>query len=80
MTKKYALMTDNVKDIMPFFRLRSGLQRNEILRRLNVTSPTFKKWEDNPDKIPARMFDNFVEIYGDDFVEFYMDNKLYNKQ
>ena len=79
MEKYYVLKTTRKEDILPFFRHRSNLKREEIIKKLNVSSPTFRNWEKRPSLIPIKALDTLSELYGEDFRDMYMEEKLYNE-
>ena len=66
-----------VKDIMKSYRIRIGKSQEEIATLLGITRLTFKGYEENPGKIPIKIYGRLVELYGSDFNDYFFTNKLY---
>lgn len=66
-----------VKDIMKSYRVRIGKSQTDMAELLGVTRLTFKTYEESPGSIPIRKYGRLVELYGEDFNEYFFANKLY---
>lgn len=67
----------NVKDIMKSYRVRIGKSQTEIANLLGITRLTFNSYEENPGKIPTKLYGRLVELYGEDFNDYFFTHKLY---
>ena len=79
MEKTYILKTNCKEDVIPFFRLKTGLAKKEIAKRLGITKPTWDRYEKEPEMIPTFLFEKLENVFGPEFIDYYMDNKLYVK-
>jgi len=79
MARTYILTTNDKKDVLPFFRIKSKLSKSELVEKLGLSKPALDKYEREPDTIPTYMFEKFEQVYGSEFMDYYMDNKLYTK-
>ena len=77
MTKTFNLKTQDPSAVMVFFREKSGLTKTEICKRLNISRPTLNKNERRPKDIAVKYLDKLQDLYGEDFIEYYMDNEIY---
>ena len=79
MKRTYILKTDDPSLVMKFFRERSGLEKIQIARKLGVTRPTLDNIENRPNDIGIKYIEKLVAIYGDDFADYFIANKLYSR-
>lgn len=79
MKRTYILKTDDPSLVMKFFRERAGLEKIQLARKLGVTRPTLDNIENRPNDIGIKYIEKLVEVYGDDFADYFIENKLYHK-
>lgn len=66
-------------NIMRAYRVRAGLSQEKAAELLGIARNTLCYYEQRPYSIPINVFVGMKEIYGDDFAEIYMEQKLYEK-
>lgn len=67
----------NTNDVMKSFRIRIGKSQKEMATLLGITRLTFRLYEQNPGKMPIKIYGRLVELYGDDFNDYFFAKKLY---
>jgi len=77
MGKTYVIKTPNPSDVMAYFRAKTGLTKTEICRELGLSRPTLDEIEKRPSEIAVKYLDKLEKLYGSEFIDYYMDNKMY---
>lgn len=71
----------NAKQLIAGFRKARGYVRAEdIAKKLNITKPTYLKYESKPWTMSLEMLDKFEELLGEDFRDMFFKYKLYKKK
>ena len=70
-------MNLDVKDIMKSYRIRIGKSQKEVADILGITRVTLSSYEEHPRKIPILTYGKMVELYGEDFNDYFFAHKLY---
>jgi len=75
-------MEKNIKaqGMISGFRLASGYTSSkEVADILGISKPTYLKYEKQPWKMSFETFEKLVELYGDEFAQYFIEHKLYKK-
>lgn len=67
----------DAKDIMKSYRIRIGKSQTEVANILGITRLTLSTYEERPSKIPIKIYGKMVELYGEDFNDYFFEHKLY---
>lgn len=67
----------DAKDIMKSYRIRIGKSQTEVANILGITRLTLSTYEERPSKIPIKIYGKMVELYGEDFNDYFFKHKLY---
>lgn len=71
----------NAKELIAGFRKARGFERAEdIAKQLNITKPTYLKYESKPWTMSLGMLDELENLLGEDFRDMFFKYKLYKKK
>ena len=71
----------NARAIISGFRKAAGYENaEEIAEILGVSKPTYLKYEKKPWTMTLATLDRLEELYGEEFINFFFDHKLYKQQ
>lgn len=67
----------DVRNVMKSYRIKIGKTQQEVAEMLGITRLTLSTYEKHPGKIPLYMFGKLIDIYGEDFKNYFFTQKLY---
>ena len=68
-----------IRNLMKSFRVRAGLSQEQVAEKLGISRNTLVYYEMKPYAMPIEMFVILTDLYGEDFANVYMAQKLYKK-
>lgn len=77
MKKTFIIQTERPSDVMAYYRGRTGLSKTAICKKLGLSRPTLDEIEKRPSDIAIKYLDKLEKVYGSDFIDYYMENKMY---
>lgn len=68
------------KEAMQGFRRMAGyIKQKDVADILGVTKLTFLRYENNPRRMPVGVLEKLEDLYGEDFIKYFFDHKLYRE-
>lgn len=67
------------RNLMKSFRVRAGYSQEQAAEKLGVARNTLVYYEKHPYSMSIEAFLGMQELYGEEFTNIYMEQKLYEK-